>query len=152
MSLLYVSPASGGKLFQAGVSEIPQLLQNNNIYALILSAREFQPKLTDFQPDFLRLLKGTHIFYVPLLDMPFISQKDLSKVDEISSLAAMFIIKGKNVLSTCYAGLNRSGLISGHILKKITGASGNTIIDHIQKHRNPRALSNSTFAKIITKL
>ena len=152
MSLLYVSPASGGKLFQAGISEIPQLLQNNNIYALILSASEFQPKLTDLQPNFQHILGGTHIFYLPLLDIPYISQKDLSKVDEISSLAASFITKGKSVLSTCHAGLNRSGLISGHILKKITGASGNTIVDHIRYCRNPRALSNRTFAKIITKL
>ena len=51
---------------------------------------------------------------------------------------------GKNVLVTCVAGHNRSGLVSAMALYYLTGKSGEECIRHIQKHR-PDSLNNELF-------
>lgn len=55
---------------------------------------------------------------------------------------------GRNVLVTCMAGHNRSGLIVALALRDLTGWSGQEIVDHVCQSR-PYALNNSTFAGYI---
>jgi protein-tyrosine phosphatase len=57
---------------------------------------------------------------------------------------------GKNVLVTCMAGLNRSGMITAMALHLHTGWSGIECVGHIQNQR-PMALCNETFAMWLEK-
>ena len=150
MSLLYRDPHTGGELHQAGIREIPGILYENDISLLILAAREYQPK-------HIRKTGGnfalTHKIYVPLKDITDFSPGEFSKTVSNAKAAAKhavsYISKGKNVLSTCAAGWNRSGIISGLALVELTGVSGKKIIHHIRKNRSPFALSNPLFAKVV---
>lgn len=149
MSLIYVHPNSNGKLFQAGAKEIYEIIKNNKIDILILSAKEFQPNSNKFSKEVKDLLSSSTIYYLPLDDCNKIRISDVQGVNELGEICAKAIISGKNVLSTCWMGRNRSGLISGTILKNITGASGNAVVKHIKTYRQKNALSNRLFVKIL---
>lgn len=58
------------------------------------------------------------------------------------------IRKGKKVLVTCMAGLNRSGMVTALALHDLTGWSGEMIVKHI-KSRRRWALCNDTFAQYL---
>jgi hypothetical protein len=53
---------------------------------------------------------------------------------------------------TCYAGLNRSGLISALALHMITEWPLPVIIDAIRAKRGPHALSNPRFVELLQQL
>jgi len=150
MSLLFRHPHTDGKLFQAGVREIPSILNKNNISLLILAAREYQP---DYIPG---MHKNLTIIYVPLKDTVTFTPKKFKKTINDAKQAANYaintILDGKNVLSTCMAGWNRSGLISGLTLKKLINTPGKNIVKHIRNNRDWRALCNPLFADVITKI
>ena len=55
---------------------------------------------------------------------------------------------GKTCLVTCMQGWNRSGMVSAHVLRELTGAPGREIVQHIQSRR-PNALCNPTFVQYI---
>lgn len=55
---------------------------------------------------------------------------------------------GRNVLVTCMAGQNRSGMIVALALRELTGWSGPRIVEHVSRSR-PHALNNTTFANYI---
>jgi protein-tyrosine phosphatase len=55
---------------------------------------------------------------------------------------------GRNVLVTCMAGQNRSGIVTAMALCKLTGASGQECVDHVSRTR-PFALNNRTFAQYV---
>lgn len=59
---------------------------------------------------------------------------------------AQLLERGKKVLVTCMAGLNRSGMITAMALHLHTGWSGEECVEHIQSLR-ANALCNETFAK-----
>lgn len=145
MSLLH-KHSSGGSLHQCGKREIPYKLKLEPISLLILAAKEFQPQETFAQVD--RIL-------VPLTDSSSLSGKKLRKTlaaaEKIAAHATQKITEGHHVLSTCMAGWNRSGLISGLIIQNLTGAPGKDIVNHIRKERSVFALSNPIFAEYIRR-
>jgi protein-tyrosine phosphatase len=63
---------------------------------------------------------------------------------------------GKNVLVTCAAGLNRSGLVSTLALHFLYGWSGDRCIQHVRLHRPAKqgmcALSNADFTRALLHL
>jgi len=61
---------------------------------------------------------------------------------------AVLLEKGKKVLVTCMAGLNRSGMVTAMALHLVTGWSGDEIVEHMQSAR-ANALCNETFANWI---
>ena len=76
-------------------------------------------------------------------------RKTIELANFASDEAAHTIIQGGNVLSTCKAGWNRSGLVSGLTLKKITDKNSQEIVRQIRNNRSIFALSNPLFVKII---
>ena len=150
MSLLYRNPHTGGELYQAGVREIPQILRDNNISLLILAAREYQPKHIGGTGGNFSL---TDKIYVPLRDTLLFTPKEfrntVKKAKAASKHAVDYISRGENVLSTCHAGWNRSGIISGLALVSLTGAPGKQVVYHIRNKRSPSALSNPLFAAVV---
>jgi len=147
VNLIYVDPRSKGKLLQAGVREIPNIISKNDIYMLIFAAKEIQPSQMPFVTS--DVFNKIRKFYIPLDDSNKLTQSELNIIDRVADLAADSIRNGKCVLSTCRLGLNRSGLFSGVILKKLTDAPSPNIIYHIKKYRHPRALSNKFFQQLL---
>jgi len=59
--------------------------------------------------------------------------------------AIWWLNQGLRVLVTCFAGRNRSGLITALVLCKGVGLSPNEAIDAIRQARGPHAFRNSYF-------
>jgi protein-tyrosine phosphatase len=130
-------------LFQVGAGEIPYLVSKHPIDLIIFAAAEIQPKTV--YPTIAK-------FYAPLWDSINLSPAEISGtvklVDIASNLASKYILNGKTVISSCAAGLNRSGIVSAYTIEKCSSAPKNTIIDSIRKHRSPAALSNDLFVTL----
>jgi len=142
VSNIYTHP-SGGKLFQVGAQEIPNVVKHNDIHLIIYAAKEYQPFTSN--PTITKV-------FIPLDDTSKLSPQEiittLKLTDEASTIATNYLKAGKNVISSCQAGLNRSGITSAFTLKKCTNASKEEIIKHIRKTRHPHALSNTLFVKL----
>jgi hypothetical protein len=149
MTLIYKHPR-GGKLYQAGAKEIPEILRSKNISLLVLAATEYQPDhISGTGGNFV----GAEVIYVPLKDTILFTPKEFRKtVDKAKKVADHVIThieSGNNVLSTCWAGLNRSGLISGLAIRELSKAPGKKVVRQIRKRRSWRALSNPLFARVV---
>ena len=151
MSLIF-KPPTGGKLYQAGAKEIPQILKDKNISLLVLAAEEYQPKH----------IKGTggaferaEVIYVPMKDTIFQTRSQyrdtVSRAQRAANETVRHLEQGNNVLSTCWAGLNRSGLVSGLAMTDLNPGKGKETVRQIRKNRSWRALSNLRFARTVAK-
>ena len=151
MSLIYVH-SSGGKIFQAGAMEIPAYISSGKINAIVFSAEEYQPK--DHKSNTLGYYYPSHIerYYVPLDDSTTLNKLEIVDTIFEAERAADFVKSrvqaGRSVLVTCWQGRNRSGLITGLALKKLTDFAPGQIVFLIQANRQ-NALTNSLFERII---
>jgi hypothetical protein len=145
MNLVY-RHKSGGELWQGDMDDVRTLANdhNNRIKTIGLFAIEFQPDIRSGRYEVLK-----HGFN----DISWLSDREVQAViklvDEVSSKLATRVRKGSNVLSTCAAGWNRSGIMSALTLMKVSGLDPDTVIKMIRDARGPNALSNHTFVKII---
>jgi len=165
MDLIY-EHSNGAKLYQCGALEIPGTpedlyygwdrsnllskkerkqindsilkgLKTSDIDLLILAATEYHPK---FEAPTLEIVSA-----------PFPDEETekiasiLKKLNPTIDKAVALMEEGKNVLSTCWAGINRSSLISGLILEKLTRLSGKEIVELIRERRDKYCLCNETF-------
>lgn len=117
---------------------------------LILCAREWQPPATDFP--------GVEVLYAPNDDSPALplTHEGLAVAMRAARAATAVIQSGGLVLSSCWAGVNRSGLVSALTLHYLTGCSGDEAISLIRRKRRPRMghapLSNSQFTEVLRRL
>lgn len=65
-----------------------------------------------------------------------------------AELVADHVLAGRNVLVTCMAGQNRSGLVTAIAVHHLTKMSGKDCVAHVSKSR-PFALNNGTFAQYV---
>jgi protein-tyrosine phosphatase len=72
----------------------------------------------------------------------------IQKVESLSSEIVFLLQSNKRVLVHCRGGRNRSGLITGLVLKKLLGVSGATAVELVQRAR-PRALANMHFVRYL---
>ncbi len=146
MDQIYHHKPTGGRLYQCGAKEIPETLRRREIDLLILAAREYQPKS----------FNNVDKIYVPLRDSSSMSDPELQETIRKAKKAANYgistILHGNNVLSTCWAGLNRSGIISGLMLKKLTGGSGDQVTRLIRANRSQHALFNPLFVEVLRRI
>lgn len=145
MNQLY-SHISGGSLWQGDKIDVLGLIDqpNQKIDVLCLMAREIQP---EGFPSNLEVIRQGINDRDDLSDSEY---KDiLSKTDKASDLLADRIRDGQQVLSSCAAGLNRSGLVSAMTLMKLAGMQPAEAVYSVRKGRGPEALFNSTFVKML---
>lgn len=103
---------------------------------LVLCARELQPTTLAFHGEVLRC---------PLID-DYLEPTDLKLALDTAHTVATQIVAGKRVLVTCAQGRNRSGLVTGLALGKITLMSHDQIIALIRRRRGiPGVFSNEAF-------
>ncbi len=125
-------------------------LSERGFTLLILCAREWQPPATDFP--------GVHVFYAPNDDSPALplTSEGLALAMRAARTAAAAIQNGGLVLSSCWAGVNRSGLVSALTVHYLTGCSGDDAIRLIRRKRRPRMghrpLSNAQFTEVLRRL
>jgi len=146
MNLVYRHP-SGGCLYQGNFKDATNVhgLDEADIKAVVFAARE---KNSAHLPDRFDVIRAR------LDDNPFPGEHEAHAMrrcaDKISNLLAIYLENGFNVLSTCAAGKNRSGLMSGFTLVKL-GVPAEQAIAMIRRARNPFALCNPAFVKMIAR-
>jgi len=96
--------------------------------------------------------------HLSLILCPFKDTDDPTKLDAIVKIArgvadklAGHLRDGKTILSTCSAGRNRSGLISGLVLMKRYGLTGKEAVERVRLAR-PNALTNDVFREYLESL
>lgn len=132
-------PAPGYLVAQAGFN------------VLVLCAREYQPEASAFP--------GVEVIHAPNDDAPSLypfTEEDLKAAITASARVVKAYKQGQNILITCAAGLNRSGLVTAISLHRLFGWDGQTCIRKIRKQRKPRhgiqPLSNHEFTKALRRL
>jgi len=133
-------------LWQGSRHSISKYLVRYNFNVLVLCAEEWQPPRSLF-PD------SVSVIYSPNADDPFRepTRNELLRAISTSKEIAAAVHSGKNVLTTCMAGLNRSGLVNALALHFLTGNSGCTCMRLIRLKRFG-ALSNPQFQEVLVRV
>lgn len=106
---------------------------------LVLAAVEHQPRF-HCRPD-----QG--ILYVPLDDHPP-TQKEKLMALKAALLVHSYLERGKRVLVTCHAGLNRSSWIAA-LAMRMMGMKAPVTLARIRHARGPLALNNKAFVQTV---
>jgi len=130
-----------GALFVGGAPRWAYNLPRADL--LILAARDHQPPDVNF--DSIRVMR------VPLddVDEP-VSPQDYASMLAAARAAAAAIRRGKVVVSTCQAGLNRSCLIAGMAMR-LLGMSADDTVNELRRARGSQGLSNQMFEGIVRR-
>lgn len=149
---VYEDPSTGktGKLFQGAWYDVARLTDtayDPAIHCIVLAASGYQ----NVGP-----LGGCYdIIKAPFDDAMGLSDGDRAEIyditNSVSNQVYSKIKNGKNVLITCQAGLNRSGLISARVLMKF-GFSAKDAIEIVRKGRGKYALCNPEFVEMLKAL
>jgi hypothetical protein len=147
MNLVFRHPRTGGELWQAGKDYANSVthLDERRIKAVVYAASQNQPPM----PDRFDVIRAR------LIDDPFMNERTafLTAVcaDQVSDLVVDYLRRGENVVSSCWAGWNRSGLMSALALVKL-GMEPDTAIACVRNARGPSALGNPVFVRIVRAL
>jgi protein-tyrosine phosphatase len=137
------------------------VLASRGFTMLVLCAEEFQPPYE--VPDYMRAMMlyyhgdnpftGIKVVYAPNADDFYNppARDRLSTAIGAARKVAAEIRQGGKVLSTCWKGVNRSGLVSCLTLHILTEMSGFQAVQTVKKGR-PWALSNPQFVEALTRI
>lgn len=140
-------------LWQGSLPKPGGLVQSAGFQTLVLCAREYQLPKTDFP--------GVTVIHAPNDDhSAFPLDRDKLQVAlNAAHEVAQAVREGQQVLVTCAAGLNRSGLVSGLTLHLLFGWPGVKCVARVRKYRpNSKvhpghgALGNGEFVRALEKL
>lgn len=128
-------------LFQGGRPPPGDGLKKAGVDVLVLCAKEWQDGTC---------YPGLVVIKAPGDDDP--RPHRLARFIDTWKLAAELVVEhvlaGRNVLVTCMAGQNRSGIVTAMALCMLTGCSGQQAVDTVSSRRL-HALNNETFAKYV---
>lgn len=116
------------------------LLRLRGFDMVVLCANELQYRLPNF--------KGK-VIHAGFDDSPDFTRQEKRVAYEAGQRVAYALSRGQKVLVTCHMGWNRSGLVAGLALKKVTDYSPHQIIHLIRKARGPDAMSNPVFVRFL---
>jgi hypothetical protein len=127
------APAGGDHLAKVG------------FHLVILCAKEYQPPV--------ELFRSIDVIHAPNDDNSARAptRQELKLAVAAAKQAAERVRDGKNVLVTCMAGLNRSGLVSALTLHMLFGWAGSQCASHVQARRH-HALCNPQFVRVLSTL
>jgi len=132
-------------LWQGARPETGPELARSGFSAVVLCEDDYQPNSEEFP--------GVSVWRCPFSDtydrMP--SNDRMVSIRDAARKVSVLVRRGDKVLVACFAGLNRSGLVTALALHKLTGWSGEQIVDHIQARRE-HALDNPVFARFVKQL
>lgn len=167
LDLIYRHPASGGELYQSGAMEIPCVSKTLNTHGfihceevvkgleaqgfsmLVLTAKGFQPAIELGKSEDSTL----QVIHIPFADDKEMPDHEIAVMEKMirktADTAAREIEGGGRVLSTCWAGVNRSSLLTAFILRDLTTMPTQAIIDLIRSKRSKGCLNNDLFERIV---
>lgn len=129
----------GPKLYQGSLPKPGHDVRRCGFDVLVLSAEEWQPSAETYP--------GVEVMHVPLTDMGEpLSRRAWLRALRAGQQIAQRLLEGKRVLTTCHAGLNRSGLLNVLAMYYLTGSPGSMLVRHVQSLR-PGALGNPYFVR-----
>jgi protein-tyrosine phosphatase len=106
--------------------------------------------LADWQPE--TLPGGVRPIHAPFADSDDMAPDEFERTKltarAVAQELAACLERGENVLASCGAGLNRSGLVSALVLVKF-GMKAGQAIETVREKRSPYALTNRLFQKIV---
>jgi protein-tyrosine phosphatase len=146
MNLVWTHP-SGGKLWQGEARDTLRwdFLKAEGVGLVILCAREFQPKFG----------KRFEVIRLKFEDDPYMEHtmglRTAYYARNAADLAFERLEKGTSVLSSCWMGLNRSGLVSGMILVRHCGMSADEAVKRIRSARTYVAMGNPVFRELLDR-
>jgi protein-tyrosine phosphatase len=74
---------------------------------------------------------------------------EVRRLKDVADHAGRVIRAGGRVLTTCHMGINRSGLLSGLILVRAYGLTGDEAIERVRQGHGSIALSNRSFREFL---
>lgn len=136
---------SHGSLWQGSRPPQGDTLASLGYDLVVLCAVDYQPPARRFT--------GVDVWHIPFEDdsntpMP---RPVLKSVFAAADKVVERIRQGDKVLVTCWAGINRSGLVSAISLHKLLGMSGSDAA-HLIKFKRPGALTNVLFIRMLGQL
>ena len=175
MDLIYQHPTAKGEIYQCGAMEIPGIAKTLNTHGYIhcpvvvegltnagfsiiaLTSKGFQPQIGTATAG-----SSLDVIYIPFADDENLDNDEIIRVEKlITSTAdrmAKAVEQGQKVLSTCWAGINRSSLLTSYIIKALDGeasshtpSSSQEIINMIRTRRSARCLNNKLFERIVLR-
>lgn len=147
MDFIWRDRKSRAELYQGGKTDVEDQdsLRECDIKLIVLASCDFQPP-TDDIPDRFSIVR------VRLIDDHKLDQETIVWTRDAAKGAARvvktFMEKGYNVLSSCYMGWNRSGLVTAMAAIDM-GIPAHIIIRRIRSARSPGGLSNTLFVQMI---
>ncbi len=139
-NLIFTAPYSGGELWQG---DVMSAMERGKHDVIVLAAEEFQPPRDSLDP-------AATIIYAPN-DDDTLTPSQLKTAVAAAVEVKNALARGQNVLVTCFAGRNRSGLISALALHGYTGMSGREATRLVQQAR-PNALTNPSFSDFLATI
>jgi protein-tyrosine phosphatase len=133
-------------LWQGSRHSISKFLDHYKFNVLVLCAEEWQPPKSMF-PD------SVEVIYSPNADDPFRdpTRNELLRAVQTGRRVAIAVRRDKKVLTTCMAGLNRSGLVNALALHFLTGEDGRTCMRRVRLKRLG-ALGNVKFQQVLSRV
>ncbi len=134
------------KLYQGSVPPMGTALRAAGFDVLVLAAEEHQPPAYRFP--------GVEVIHAGYDDSgKAITAREMHIAQDAATRVSLAILSGKRVIVTCFAGLNRSGLISALALYFATGQrmSGRECLAQVRANR-PGALNNPSFVALLESL
>ena len=144
---------SGAELWQGGKADVDRLLQQGDgpISVIGLFAQEFQPHDPSGRYELVKLGYDDNS-KAGAVELSQIANLADGAADTLSDRLRM----GKSCLSSCFVGLNRSGLVTALTLMKLAGMAPGEVVQHIRRMRTPQqgmvSLCNPRFVEIIHDL
>lgn len=111
--------------------------------ALVLCAEEYQPAARSFP--------GTRVVHAPFRDAEDVTPDELKTAVGAAADAAGELVRGGRVLVTCWAGRNRSGLVTALALSFASGMDPARCGELVREKRGPIALTNPSFVDALNR-
>ena len=130
-------------LYQGSLPPTGRKLKDAGIDVVVLGTGGYQPPREEFE--------GVKVIRSPLKDSERLGQESIDLAVKTSKRMARAIKKGKTVLSSCRAGLNRSSLLSALTMLRL-GETPEGAVAKIRAARGPHALTHggsALFLKLI---
>lgn len=152
MNSIFTHP-SGAQLFQGDIEDVRRLLRTKHptLRVIGLFAHEHQP---DDPSDHYTMIKlGYHDGYHL---GPVMMSKTANIADHASDIIANKLREGISCLSSCAAGINRSGLVSALTAMKVLNIQPDEAIRMVREGRGEHwgmtALANPRFVEIVHQM
>jgi protein-tyrosine phosphatase len=128
------------RLWQGSVPPRGPALRRLGFDTLVLTAQEIQNPAA--------MYPGLRVIHVPLVDR---REVPVDEAHRAAQAVAAEVRAGRKVLVTCFAGWNRSGLVTALALWYLTGWHGQRVLQHVQARR-PVSLQNHYFAQHVASM